>query len=172
MLRGSPTGRSQLELSGPGPARWGGQERGGEIRGTGPHEPHDGMKPSSSPRGRYAPSPTGPVHVGNARSALAAWLSVRRRGGIFVWREEDLDPPRVIPGMAAEQRADLAWLGLDWDEGPDAGGPYGPYRQSQRSALYEAALAELAAAGRLFPCRRSRRDLAGLASARHGPPGP
>jgi glutamyl-tRNA synthetase len=123
------------------------------------------------PRGRYAPSPTGPVHVGNARSALAAWLSVRRRGGTFVWREEDLDPPRVIPGMAAEQRADLAWLGLDWDEGPDAGGPYGPYRQSQRSALYEAALAELAAAGRLFPCRRSRRDLAALASAPHGPDG-
>lgn len=123
------------------------------------------------PRGRYAPSPTGPVHVGNARSALAAWLSVRRRDGTFVWREEDLDPPRVIPGMAAEQRADLAWLGLDWDEGPDAGGPYGPYRQSQRSALYEAALAELAAAGRLFPCRRSRRDLAVLASAPHGPDG-
>ena len=121
------------------------------------------------PRGRYAPSPTGPVHVGNARSALAAWLSVRRRGGTFVWREEDLDPPRVIPGMAAAQRADLAWLGLDWDEGPDAGGPYGPYRQSQRSALYEAALAELAAAGRLFPCRRSRRDLGALASAPHGP---
>jgi glutamyl-tRNA synthetase len=126
---------------------------------------------SSRPRGRYAPSPTGPVHAGNARSALAAWLSVRRRGGTFVWREEDLDPPRVIPGMAAEQRADLAWLGLDWDEGPDAGGPYGPYRQSQRSALYEAGLAELAAAGRLFPCRRSRRDLAALASAPHGPEG-
>ncbi len=123
------------------------------------------------PRGRYAPSPPGPVHVGNARAALAAWLSVRRRGGTFVWREEDLDPPRVIPGMAVEQRADLAWLGLDWDEGPDAGGPYGPYRQSQRSALYEAALAELAAAGRLFPCRRSRRDLAALASAPHGPDG-
>jgi glutamyl-tRNA synthetase len=121
------------------------------------------MNLSNRPRGRYAPSPTGPVHAGNARSALAAWLSVRRRGGTFVWREEDLDPPRVIPGMAAEQRADLAWLGLDWDEGPDAGGPYGPYRQSQRSPLYEAALAELAAAGRLFPCRRSRRDLAALA---------
>jgi glutamyl-tRNA synthetase len=152
----------------------GGQERGDEVRGTRPHEPHDGMKPPSRPRGRYAPSPTGPVHVGNARSALAAWLSVRRHGGAFVWREEDLDPPRVIPGMAAAQRADLAWLGLDWDEGPDVGGPYGPYRQSERSALYEAALAELAAAGRLFPCRRSRRELAecaAIASAPHGPDG-
>ncbi|MBV8199602.1 MAG: tRNA glutamyl-Q(34) synthetase GluQRS [Acidobacteria bacterium] len=120
------------------------------------------------PRGRYAPSPTGPLHAGNARSALAAWLSVRQRGGTFVWREEDLDPPRVVPGMAAAQRADLAWLGLDWDEGPDVGGAFGPYRQSQRSARYEAALAALAAAGRLFPCRRSRRDLAAIASAPHG----
>jgi glutamyl-tRNA synthetase len=76
-----------------------------------------------------------------------------------------------VPGLAAEQRADLAWLGLDWDEGPDVGGPLGPYRQSQRSELYEAALAQLAAAGRLFPCRRSRRDLAAIASAPHGTEG-
>jgi glutamyl-tRNA synthetase len=96
---------------------------------------------------------------------------VRRAGGTFVWREEDLDPPRVVPGLAAEQRADLAWLGLDWDEGPDVGGPVGPYRQSQRSELYETALAELAAAGRLFPCRRSRRDLLAIASAPHGAEG-
>jgi glutamyl-tRNA synthetase len=123
------------------------------------------------PRGRYAPSPTGPLHAGNARSALAAWLSVRQRGGTLVLREEDLDPPRIVPGMAAAQRADLAWLGLDWDEGPDAGGPFEPYRQSQRAARYEAALAELAAAGRLFPCRRSRRDLAAIASAPHGTDG-
>jgi glutamyl-tRNA synthetase len=126
---------------------------------------------SGRPRGRYAPSPTGPIHLGNARSALAAWLSVRQRGGTFVWREEDLDPPRVVPGLAAEQRQDLAWLGLDWDEGPDVGGPCGPYRQSERGEVYEAALAELAAAGRLFPCRRSRRDLAGVASAPHGADG-
>jgi glutamyl-tRNA synthetase len=119
------------------------------------------------PRGRYAPSPTGPLHVGNARTALAAWLAVRSRGGVFVWRVEDLDPPRVVPGMAAEQREDLAWLGLDWDEGP--GGPYGPYAQSQRAAFYEEALDRLAAAGRLFPCRRSRKDLQSLASAPHGP---
>ncbi len=122
----------------------------------------------SPPRGRYAPSPTGPIHAGNARTALVAWLSVRRRGGTFLWREEDLDPPRVVPGMAAAQRADLAWLGLDWDEGPDRGGPHGPYRQSERAAHYEAALAELARRRRLFPCRRSRRDLAALASAPHG----
>jgi glutamyl-tRNA synthetase len=120
------------------------------------------------PRGRYAPSPTGMIHLGNARTALAAWLSVRSRGGAFVWRVEDLDPPRVIPGMAEAQRADLAWLGLDWDEGPDAGGPHAPYVQSERSAFYEEALRKLAAAGRLFPCRLSRKDLQAMASAPHG----
>jgi glutamyl-tRNA synthetase len=108
------------------------------------------------------------IHVGNARTALAAWLSARSRGGRFVWRVEDLDPPRVVPGMAAAQRADLAWLGLDWDEGPDVGGPFAPYTQSERSAVYEAALDRLAAAGFLFPCRLSRKDLQAMASAPHG----
>lgn len=129
------------------------------------------IRNNTSPRGRYAPSPTGLIHVGNARTALAAWLSVRSRGGTFVWRLEDLDRPRVVPGLAALQMEDLAWLGIDWDEGPDAGGPYAPYEQSRRSALYEDALARLAAAGRLFPCRRSRKDLQSLASAPHGPEG-
>lgn len=125
--------------------------------------------PSSSPlRGRYAPSPTGRIHVGNARTALAAWLSVRSRGGAFVWRLEDLDGPRVVPGMAEAAQEDLAWLGLDWDEGPDVGGPYAPYRQSDRGGFYEATLARLLEAGRLFPCRRSRKDLQALASAPHG----
>jgi glutamyl-tRNA synthetase len=124
-----------------------------------------------TPRGRWAPSPTGPLHVGNARTALAAWLSVRSRGGAFVWRVEDLDPPRVVPGLAAKQREDLAWLGLDWDEGPEIGGPFAPYVQSERSAFYEEALDRLAAAGRLFPCRRSRKDLQAMASAPHGPEG-
>ncbi|HYH46528.1 MAG TPA: tRNA glutamyl-Q(34) synthetase GluQRS [Thermoanaerobaculia bacterium] len=123
------------------------------------------------PRGRFAPSPTGPMHVGGARTALAAWLSVRSRNGVLVWRVEDLDPPRVVPGMAEAHRRDLAWLGLDWDEGPDlseGGGPHAPYLQSQRGPLYEAALARLAAAGRLFPCRVSRKDLQTLATAPHG----
>ena len=125
----------------------------------------------SSPRGRYAPSPTGLIHLGNARTALAAWLSVRSRGGTLVWRLEDLDTPRVVPGMAALQMEDLAWLGLDWDEGPDLGGPCAPYEQSHRSVFYEEALERLAAAGRLFPCRRSRKDLQAMASAPHGPEG-
>jgi len=108
------------------------------------------------------------IHVGNARTALAAWLSVRSRGGTFVWRLEDLDIPRVLPGMAEAQLEDLAWLGLDWDEGPDAGGPHAPYAQSERSAFYEEALRRLADAGRLFPCRLSRKDLQAMASAPHG----
>src|SRR5580693_4199655 len=124
-----------------------------------------------SPRGRWAPSPTGWLHLGNARTALAAWLSARAAGGSFVWRVEDLDPPRVLPGMAEAQREDLAWLGLDWDEGPDRGGPFGPYAQSERAAHYEAALTRLAEAERLFPCWRSRKDLEGIASAPHGPVG-
>lgn len=119
-------------------------------------------------RGRYAPSPTGMIHAGNARTALAAWLSVRSRGGAFVYRLEDLDPPRVVPGMAEAQREDLLWLGIDWDEGPDVGGPRAPYVQSQRSSFYEEALRELAGAGRLFPCRLSRKDLQAMASAPHG----
>lgn len=122
----------------------------------------------TAPRGRYAPSPTGLIHVGNARTALAAWLSVRSRGGAFVWRLEDLDPPRVVPGMAEAAIEDLSWIGLDWDEGPDFGGPHSPYVQSQRSSFYEEALDRLAAAGRLFPCRRSRKDLQAIASAPHG----
>lgn len=124
--------------------------------------------PVLPPRGRYAPSPTGMIHVGNARTALAAWLSTRSRGGTFVWRLEDLDPPRVVPGMAEAQIEDLAWLGLDWDEGPDVGGPHAPYVQSQRYAFYEDALKRLAEAGRLFPCRLSRKDLQAVASAPHG----
>lgn len=129
------------------------------------------MPPLSPPRGRWAPSPTGRLHVGGARTALAAWLSVRSRGGTFVYRLEDLDPPRVVPGAAEALAADLAWLGIDWDEGPDVGGPCGPYVQSQRSAFYEAALARLAEAGRLFPCRVSRAELARIASAPHGDDG-
>ena len=125
----------------------------------------------SAPVGRFAPSPTGDLHVGSALAALAAWASVRRRRGRFVWRVEDLDGPRTVPGAADRQMHDARWLGLDWDEGPDMGGPHGPYRQSERSDVYEAALRRLAEGGHLFPCRVSRRDLRELASAPHGADG-
>lgn len=119
-------------------------------------------------RGRYAPSPTGALHLGNLRTALLAWLWARQAGGRFVLRMEDLDLPRARPGAAAGILADLRWLGLDWDEGPDVGGPYGPYIQSARQALYDAALARLRAHGLLYPCYCTRAELARIASAPQG----
>jgi glutamyl-tRNA synthetase len=118
-------------------------------------------------RGRYAPSPTGALHLGNLRTALLAWLCARAEGGAFILRIEDLDLPRVRPGAAARLLEDLRWLGLDWDEGPDVGGPLGPYYQSQRGALYDAALGRLRARGALYPCYCTRAELARLASAPH-----
>lgn len=117
--------------------------------------------------GRYAPSPTGPLHLGNVRTALLAWYAARRAGGRFILRIEDLDQPRVRSGATASIIADLRWLGLDWDEGPDVGGQHGPYFQSQRLALYHQALARLRAQDLLYPCYCSRTDLSRLASAPH-----
>ena len=120
-------------------------------------------------RGRFAPSPTGALHLGSARTALVAWLRARSAGGRLVMRVEDLDPPRVVSGAADAILADLRWLGLDWDEGPDVGGPHAPYVQSARGALYDDAIARLARSGFLYPCTCSRREIASIASAPHGP---
>lgn len=120
-------------------------------------------------RGRFAPSPTGLLHLGNARTALLAWLQVRAAGGQFVLRMEDLDTQRSRPLLATQILDDLRWLGLDWDEGPDVGGPYGSYTQSERRAEYDAALAKLSAAGLLYPCYCSRAELQRIAGAPHGP---
>lgn len=122
-----------------------------------------------SHRGRFAPSPTGDLHLGGARTALAAWLAARAAGGRFVVRVEDLDRPRTVAGAERRILDDLAWLGLDWDEGPDAGGPYAPYRQSERQAAYDAAVAALLASGRAFRCWCSRAEVARAAAAPHGP---
>ena len=124
-------------------------------------------------RGRFAPSPTGALHLGNARTALLAWLQARAAGGAFVMRVEDLDFGRVRPGVMETQLDELRWLGLDWDEGPDAGGAHAPYVQSLRAEMYDAALRRLAAGGVLFECACSRRDIAAAASAPHaGEEGP
>lgn len=106
--------------------------------------------------------------MGNARTALVAWLSVRSQGGTFIWRIEDLDPPRVRAGAAEAAMEDARWLGLDWDEGPEVGGPVGPYIQSERYGHYEAALQHLHDTERLFPCTLSRKELRTMASAPHG----
>ena len=120
-------------------------------------------------RGRYAPSPTGRLHLGNVRTALLAWLSCRLGGGAFVMRIEDLDAARVLPDGEAVLLEDLRWLGLDWDEGPDVGGPFAPYRQSARRERYDEAIAKLLATGRAFPCACSRAEVARASSAPHGP---
>lgn len=131
---------------------------------------------NTPPIGRLAPSPTGAQHVGNARTYLLAWLSIRSRGGRIVLRIEDIDSPRIKPGAAQQALDDLRWLGLDWDEGPDVGGPHAPYVQTQRVELYVAALDELKQAERVYPCTCTRSDIAEAASAPHvgqeGPPYP
>ena len=114
--------------------------------------------------GRYAPSPTGDLHLGNARTALLAWLWARHAGGRFLLRFEDLDRARVRPGCAREQAASLAWLGLDWDGAP--------VWQSERAEHYEAALEALRERGVLYECFCSRADVRRAASAPHGPDGP
>lgn len=125
------------------------------------------------PVGRLAPSPTGAQHVGNARTYLLAWLSIRSRGGRVILRMEDIDSPRVKRGAAEQAVEDLRWLGLDWDEGPDVGGPHAPYVQTERLELYRAALEKLKAAERVYPCTCTRSDVAVAASAPHmGQEGP
>jgi glutamyl-tRNA synthetase len=125
-------------------------------------------------RGRFAPSPTGELHLGNARTALLAWLWSRSSQGRFILRVEDLDQARVRPGLAQRQLDELRWLGLDWDEGPDPldglreAGAHGPYRQSERTALYAAAIDCLRAAGHVYECFCSRAEIASAASAPHG----
>jgi len=128
-----------------------------------------GMSRNTTPRGRYAPSPTGSLHLGNASTALLAWLSVRSRAGTFLIRLEDIDRPRVRAGAAERILEDLAWLGLDWDEGPDRGGPHAPYEQGRRLPTYEAAFQHLRGSGRVYPCFCSRRDIAEAASAPQAP---
>ncbi|MGH2861336.1 MAG: tRNA glutamyl-Q(34) synthetase GluQRS [Solirubrobacteraceae bacterium] len=110
--------------------------------------------------GRFAPSPTGPLHLGSLRTALVAWLMARSGGGRFLVRVEDLDPQRSRLEFEALQLADLQALGIGWDEQP--------VRQSERTALYASALAQLRAAGRLYPCFCTRAEIREAASAPHG----
>lgn len=130
------------------------------------------MSESRGVRGRYAPSPTGDLHLGNLRTALLAWLFCRKAGGTFLLRMEDLDLPRVRTGAASRILDDLRWLGLDWDEGPDVGGPLGPYIQNVRQDVYRAAIARLRGQGLIYPCYCTRAELARIASAPHGDEGP
>jgi glutamyl-tRNA synthetase len=112
------------------------------------------------------------MHLGNVRTALLAWLSARSTGGRMVLRVEDLDTGRVVPGAETSLIDELTWLGLDWDEGPDVGGPCAPYRQSERAPLYAQAIDRLVQSGQAFLCACSRADVARAATAPHGEEGP
>lgn len=120
-----------------------------------------------SSAGRLAPSPTGAQHLGNARTYLLAYWSARKSGARLILRIEDVDSPRVKPWAIDQAIEDLRWLGIDWDEGPDVGGPSGPYIQTQRQALYRSALHRLIDDNRVYPCVCTRKDIESAGSAPH-----
>lgn len=118
-------------------------------------------------RGRFAPSPTGQLHLGGAATAIFAFAAARRAGGRLVLRVDDLDRARVVAGSERSIDADLAWLGLVFDEYPGSAEPFGPYRQSERLASYGAAVDALAERGLTYLCDCSRAEIARAASAPH-----
>src|SRR5580658_5503647 len=101
---------------------------------------------------RFAPSPSGELHLGNARTALFNFLLARSRGGRYLLRIEDTDAARTRESFLEGLYTDLRWLGLHWEEGPDCGGPHGPYRQSERSGLYEGYFQQLEREQHAYPC--------------------
>jgi len=118
-------------------------------------------------RGRLAPSPTGYLHLGHARTFWTAYQRALAHHGSLVLRNEDLDPDRSRPEFAAAMVEDLRWLGLDWQEGPDCGGPCAPYAQSQRREQYRAAFEQLRERGFVYACRCSRQEVMRAAQAPH-----
>src|SRR6478752_5368176 len=108
--------------------------------------------PNDKVRARFAPSPTGQLHIGNIRTALFNWLFARQQGGAFILRIEDTDLERSEARYETQLIEDLKWLGLDWDEGPDAGGPYPPYRQSDKMDVYRGYAERLIREGKAYYC--------------------
>jgi nondiscriminating glutamyl-tRNA synthetase len=117
------------------------------------------MSDKNKYRVRFAPSPTGELHVGNARTALFNWMFARHHGGVFVLRIEDTDESRSALSYQVNLINDLTWLGLDWDEGPQKEGAYGPYKQSERLDIYTDHLQKLVAANLVYPCYCSEEEL-------------
>jgi glutamyl/glutaminyl-tRNA synthetase len=118
-------------------------------------------------RGRIAPSPTGYLHLGHARTFWTAQQRARANGGVLVLRNEDLDPARSKPEFVRAMIEDLKWFGFEWHEGPDVGGLFAPYSQSERFDRYRAALEELRDRGCIYPCTCSRKDIQQAAQAPH-----
>ena len=123
--------------------------------------------PATAARTRFAPSPTGYLHLGSLRTALFSYLLAKRTGGQFVLRIEDTDQKRTVADAELRLMADLRWAGLQWDEGPGVGGPYGPYRQSERRHVYQHHAHRLLDAGHAYRCFCSPARLQALAEHRH-----
>jgi len=126
--------------------------------------------PSRSPssyRGRLAPSPTGYLHLGHARTFWTAQARARAQNGVLILRNEDMDARRFKLEFVAAMLEDLRWFGFEWQEGQDRGGAFAPYNQSERMDFYRAALEKLRAAGFVYPCTCSRKDIAAAARAPH-----
>src|ERR1700754_3793767 len=111
-------------------------------------------------RTRFAPSPTGFLHIGGVRTALFNWLLARHHGGQFILRIDDTDQQRHVEEAVGLILDGFRWMGMDWDEGPEVGGPHGPYFQSQRGPKYEAGMLKLIEAGAASPCFATDKDLA------------
>lgn len=118
-------------------------------------------------RGRLAPSPTGLLHLGHARTFWVAQERARANGGTLVLRNEDIDSTRFKLEFVPQMLEDLRWFGFEWQEGPDCGGPFGPYSQSERRSFYAAALEKLRGGGFVYPCTCSRKDIRDAARAPH-----
>jgi glutamyl/glutaminyl-tRNA synthetase len=125
------------------------------------------METAQKYRGRIAPSPTGYLHLGHARTFWQAFQRAREHKGVLVFRNEDLDPQRCRPEFVQAMFEDLRWYGIEWQEGPDMGGPFVPYAQSERREFYLEAWSKLLSGGWIYPCSCSRRDLALAANAPH-----
>jgi glutamyl-tRNA synthetase len=123
--------------------------------------------PNTPARTRFAPSPTGYLHLGSLRTALFNYLLAKKTGGQFLLRIEDTDQKRTVPDAEERLLKDLRWAGLQWDEGPEVGGPYGPYKQSERSELYREHAGYLLATGHAYRCFCSSQRLNDLAEHRH-----
>ena len=125
------------------------------------------MSESAGYRGRLAPSPTGHLHLGHARTFWTAQERAESAGGTLILRNDDLDGPRCRPEFVAAMFEDLRWFGLRWSEGPDVGGPHAPYDQSQRMPRYAEAFERLRAGGFIYPCTCSRQDVLRALTAPH-----
>jgi glutamyl-tRNA synthetase len=118
-------------------------------------------------RGRLAPSPTGYLHLGHARTFWTAQRRARLHGGELILRNDDLDSTRYKMEFVDAMLEDLRWFGFEWSEGPDCGGPFAPYNQSERMSFYRAALEKLRAGGNIYPCTCSRKDIQQAVTAPH-----